>query len=349
MSDIRDEIEEEVGSEELAEKIEELVEKKVQERLDQQKEEQKKESEQDVGRRKFLKKMGVGALGLGAAALIPSAGALDVRDSQGLNVYDSGSKYLDVSSTGVNVQNTDLLERGNRIATRTWVNNNADVPSADWADTAGGVQQLSNGGGIRTGVTSAGRFWMAPYDGSSSELYNKEFTFDPSVGQWNIEGTPQAGGQTIATRTWVNNNTTGFSGSHKDLTDVSSADHHTRYTDSEALSAVQSTNLDFGTNYLTFTGMEGSGNEYYLGDSNVPDANETSGIKIETQTNPGDGNPIFTVESSGGVERLRVEHGGATDTVGNDLYERGNRVATRNWVNNQYNKKLFYRQVHSFF
>jgi hypothetical protein len=68
--------------------------------------------------------------------------------------------------------------------------------------------------------------------------------------------------------------------------------------------------------------------DFYIGGSSTPDAS-TSGIHVEANSNPSSGNPIFTVESSGGSERLRVEHGGDLytsndlDVDGGNIYDSG--------------------------
>lgn len=48
-----------------------------------------------------------------------------------------------------------------------------------------------------------------------------------------------------------------------------------------------------------------------------------AGVSIRATSNPSSGQPIFKVESSGGTERLRVEHGGRTSTS-NDFAVDGN-------------------------
>ncbi|MBC5793488.1 MAG: hypothetical protein H8Z69_05660 [Nanohaloarchaea archaeon] len=63
-------------------------------------------------------------------------------------------------------------------------------------------------------------------------------------------------------------------------------------------------------NYIQIGNDDGS---YYLGGGSTPDA-ETTGVHLEAGSNPSSGNPIFIVESSGGSERLRVEHSGTTST-----------------------------------
>jgi len=70
-------------------------------------------------------------------------------------------------------------------------------------------------------------------------------------------------------------------------------------------------NIDMnGQGYVTFANTDG---DYYLGGGNTPDAN-SSGVHLEAGSNPSGGDPLFVVESSGGSERLRVEHSGALNT-----------------------------------
>ncbi len=81
---------------------------------------------------------------------------------------------------------------------------------------------------------------------------------------------------------------------------------------------------DAGSDYVTFA----NSGDFYIGGSSTPDAS-TSGIHVEANSNPSSGNPIFTVESSGGSERLRVEHGGDLytsnnlDVDGGNIYDSG--------------------------
>lgn len=62
-----------------------------------------------------------------------------VLDMSGYQIEDSGGN-LTLAST-VNVTGT-LKESGNNVATETWVNNNADVPNANYADSAGDANTL---------------------------------------------------------------------------------------------------------------------------------------------------------------------------------------------------------------
>jgi hypothetical protein len=66
--------------------------------------------------------------------------------------------------------------------------------------------------------------------------------------------------------------------------------------------------LDIGNQgYIAF---HNDGGNYFLGGGNTPDA-RTTGLHLETGTNPANGEALFVVESSGGAERFAVEHNGA--------------------------------------
>ncbi|MFB6212299.1 MAG: tail fiber domain-containing protein [Candidatus Magasanikbacteria bacterium] len=89
-------------------------------------------------------------------------------------------------------------------------------------------------------------------------------------------------------------------------------------TDSVSLQ-VNSGIINFtGQDYIQFRNDDGL---YQLGGGNTPDAN-TEGVHLEAGSNPNSGEPLFVVESSGGSERLRVEHNGDLQTS-NDLEVNG--------------------------
>lgn len=52
---------------------------------------------------------------------------------------------------------------------------------------------------------SSNRLYLAPKSSDGSWRYNREISFDYDIDEWDIEGSPMAGGQTIATRPWTNN------------------------------------------------------------------------------------------------------------------------------------------------
>ncbi|MFQ3275094.1 MAG: hypothetical protein ACI9LV_000840 [Candidatus Nanohaloarchaea archaeon] len=155
-------------------KIDELIEQKVEEKtrklkkkvekLEQEKRELKqKNSETDnkIDRRKFLKLAGLGAGGLAFSSLGTSWFSVNQNTGGG------SSTLSEVLSNGNNVNNQDIVDNGttiwntnqqqipsNQIQTsglnadqidgqdfsdiQNWVNNNADVPNADDADTLQG-------------------------------------------------------------------------------------------------------------------------------------------------------------------------------------------------------------------
>jgi len=75
--------------------------------------EKESENNQQISRREFLKKAGIGTIGLGALALTPSS-ALNIKDKD-LDVFTGTSssnvkKYFSVNQGGpVEIQNTDLI------------------------------------------------------------------------------------------------------------------------------------------------------------------------------------------------------------------------------------------------
>ena len=94
------------------EELEEIVDKKVEERLKQQEtahnesEAQgktgQKEPDSNLSRRNFLKALGGGAAGLGAAAMIPSAAGFRVNSNKGLSYYNSSSANKSQFEVGPN-------------------------------------------------------------------------------------------------------------------------------------------------------------------------------------------------------------------------------------------------------
>ncbi len=72
-----------------------------------------KENEKEVSRRRFLKKLGTGALGLGALGITSVSGLKltknNISSSSGLDFLDSDSNYFKLNNGGpVEVSNTDL-------------------------------------------------------------------------------------------------------------------------------------------------------------------------------------------------------------------------------------------------
>jgi len=111
--------------EELIERVKDLEEenKQLKKRLKNRSEDTDSEKlDNKLSRRSFLKKLGAGAVGLGALGLSPAASQLKLSKNglftdTGLGLTDSGSEYFKVNSGGpVEVKNTDLrLPVGNLI------------------------------------------------------------------------------------------------------------------------------------------------------------------------------------------------------------------------------------------
>ncbi|QGA80323.1 twin-arginine translocation signal domain-containing protein [Candidatus Nanohalobium constans] len=112
---MEDEIEDIVEDEEKAEKLSQLIEQKIEEKVEQvssreteQREKNTKEEKEEVSRRGFLKKLGAGALGLGAASMLPSVSAYDIKSSDGLEVWSGSNQLIDASSAPVEIMNSNL-------------------------------------------------------------------------------------------------------------------------------------------------------------------------------------------------------------------------------------------------
>ncbi len=132
------------------EELEDLIEKKVQERVEEElqkkkgSEEKKSQKEKEgMSRRSFLKKAGLGALGLGAMSLMPSA-AYDIKSSDGLEVFESGTKYFDVNPGGpVEVKNTGFnLPSNGRINFGNGNAINENSPYFDLVSGGGGSDKV---------------------------------------------------------------------------------------------------------------------------------------------------------------------------------------------------------------
>jgi hypothetical protein len=154
---------------------------------------------EEVTRRSFLKKLGFGALGVGALSLSPSA-ALDVKH-RNFNVFTGPSRnqatnYLSIEENGpVNIQNTDLNLNNQQI----------NQVSELQVDQINGVDAIN---------------------GQDPENIDNRYTDQEAVNAVNND----ADHGSTATHNY-------FSGDHNDLSNIDSNDHHDRYTDSEASNA----------------------------------------------------------------------------------------------------------------
>jgi hypothetical protein len=101
----------------------------------------------------------------------------------------------------------------------------------------------TTGSAMRLRVTDGDSYAFIPTDPSSGDVWGKEFSWDVSSQEWKFaDSNVKMGGDLLATQAWTNSNFNAytFSEDHDDLTGVSSSDHHTRYADSEAVTAINS-------------------------------------------------------------------------------------------------------------
>ena len=104
--------------------VEEIVEKKVEERMEKQKQEIREEVKQDlrqnlknhkyeesekISRRGFLKKLGAGAIGLGALSLAPAASKVTISD---LGITENGNAFWHQGELATNLAGTNLQNDG---------------------------------------------------------------------------------------------------------------------------------------------------------------------------------------------------------------------------------------------
>jgi hypothetical protein len=109
---MEDEISEIIEDEEKSEKLNRLIEQKVEEKIEKkfkqrQKDEETVEEDEEVSRRGFLKKIGAGALGLGALSISPIS-AYDIKSSHGLEVWSEGNQHMEVYNGEIDLLNNNL-------------------------------------------------------------------------------------------------------------------------------------------------------------------------------------------------------------------------------------------------
>ena len=144
--------------ERLAERVDKLEEKNYQlqqenqelkQRIDNRFSGQKssEKDEKEISRRSFLRKLGAGAVGLGALSLAPAASRLTITDtgiegSSGLDFLDSGSQYLKVNDGGlVEALNGFAVQGGaepssGAAISQTWNNSTGTIAAYDYDSAA---------------------------------------------------------------------------------------------------------------------------------------------------------------------------------------------------------------------
>ena len=146
-------------------------------------------------------------------------------------------------------------------------------------------------------------------------------------------------GSQVATENWVSSNFSNdsFSGSHNDLTNVGSSDHHSRYTDSEASSAAPVKSVNGQTGNISIS----STNYKIIQDSFSYYGNSTSGTLINQSINNGFITEFyFSVQQyndSGGLWDITATitityNDGTTDTISKYVdYENKNDTLYNSW------------------
>lgn len=116
----------------IEEKVEERVESRIQEELEKRGlKREKKPEKQQISRRSFLKKIGIGAAGLGVLSLSPVTGNLKITDN---GIKKNGSPtFLDLA--GTNMMSGDLDMNNYRITNLSSPSNSSDAATRDYVDT----------------------------------------------------------------------------------------------------------------------------------------------------------------------------------------------------------------------
>lgn len=182
--------------------------KNVKKEVSPEKTSDKYNEDKGISRRGFLKKLGAGAIGIGALSLAPAASRMTITDS---GVQKNGSPaFLDLA--GTNAMNSDL-----DMSNYSVLNPN----------------QIKTGGGGTDSISF--------YDAANAQNI---LTVNEGGNVKVPNGQLSEAGNRVATRVWA----TGSNINHSDLADAPSSAHHAKYTDSAAVSAVESVNLDLSAN-----------------------------------------------------------------------------------------------------
>lgn len=173
MSKLEEKIKKALNEGTLEKALDQIVEKKVEEKIREKSGEETKENENaeqeddskkgsNISRRSFLKKLGMGAAGLGAASLIPSASALDIKDSDGLRVYSGGTEYLNANSDPVQVKNAGLSIPDGNLSLGSSLNDGAELIDISTFRSFAVRRRGSNGASANLSIESdvSGNDWQ---------------------------------------------------------------------------------------------------------------------------------------------------------------------------------------------
>jgi len=215
--------------------------------------------------------------GAWSRALDATGDKLDgVIDMGGYQIEDStGSLTLDGD---VNVSNGQISEKSNRVATRTWATG-SNISHSDLADSPSSAHHTRYSGSEARSAVEGANFDRLGFN-------NTEFSDSPGeavLGFDNSEGL-----KLYENGAWHQIFTESHPISHNTL-DISSNDHHSRYSDNEARSAVEAGNvsqieginghrISFSSNgsYVELVDHSGNRNKIVTADTYVNNANDSN-------------------------------------------------------------------------
>lgn len=133
------------------EKIEELVEQKIEEKLDEKTEEKSEKKEEDkedeqISRRGFLKKAGLGIAGIGALAMSP-ASALDLR-SENFRFFNesSGGLQFEMESDGTLDLQGNQIKNSPSVGIQNPLTENLDLDGNNLVNSGTSVLEFGSAG-----------------------------------------------------------------------------------------------------------------------------------------------------------------------------------------------------------
>jgi hypothetical protein len=153
--------------------------------------------------------------------------------------------------------------------------------------------------------------------GNSISLANDSVTVSP--------GNALTGGGSVALGQTTTLNVDESAISHDNISGVSSDDHHTRYSDSEAVSAVE-----------TATSVYFDGTVGLTGGGTIDGVEQMLAYSTSDMTVKMNGGKFIAKKAASGTDNLVVNPNAHTVTANNELYEGSNRVATRTWVRDRF-------------
>lgn len=272
------------------------------------------EGDLDLGNNALLN---VGSLSMNG--LIDLSGN-DLKDSStGTLLYDSSEGHIPLNglqNSKVTVNVGSHLSGGGTISlgesmsvsiNDDFVENDGDILSGGLTVKQGSgsnnytAEDTATGDRFALRTTSGDNFEFVGYDNSDGVWdYDSSLEYDPSSGDWNFNSLLEIRGDDVATRPWVSGNNV----NHRDLADAPSDAHHTRYADSEAVSAVNS-DTDHGSsashnyfsgNHTDLSSISADDHHSRYSDSEAQSAVDGSNHNHDSRYYQPDGNDAFVNE-----------------------------------------------------